>query len=92
MVVLPSTLTIELRAPLPANAIALVVSEATSGWGRMWFAPTKEQKTFVARLGGGKSCGGGMSPVYAGEKITVAWVDAHGRVSPASRPIRVARQ
>jgi hypothetical protein len=92
MMVLASQLTIELGAPLPANAVALVVTDATNSYGRMWFAPTKDQKTFVARLGGGKSCGGGMSPVYAGEKITVAWVDAHGRVSPPSRPIRVARR
>jgi hypothetical protein len=91
MMVLPSKVTIELRNALPASAIALVVTDATDTWGRVWFTPTKDQKTFVAQLGGGKSCGGGMSPIYAGEKITVAWVDAHGRVSPASRPIKVAR-
>lgn len=91
MMILPSVLTLELRTPLPSNAVALVVTDPASAWGRMWFAPTKGQTTFTMNAGGGKSCGGGMGPVYIGEKITVLWVDAHGRISPPSKPIRVGR-
>lgn len=88
MTVAGSDLAIELRTALPAGAIALVVTDANK-LGRLWLVPAKGQRTFVASIPTTKSCGVGMYPVYAGETITVAWVDANGRISPSSRPIEV---
>lgn len=75
-----------LRTPPPPQTIALIILDASTR-GRVWFLPNG--KTYETTLGGGKSCTMELSPIYAGERIRVAWIDVLGRVSPASKPVRV---
>lgn len=84
-------LTIQLARALPADAVALIVQahQRPEPYPRAWIAVTPGATSFVLEGGGGKGCGGEASPVFAGERISLAWVDARGRVSPASAPRKV---
>lgn len=88
----PSTvLSIALARPLPDDAVALIVY-GRADYGLGW-APVERGVTTFEIAGGGKGCGGGFGSIYAGDRLSFAWVDARGRVSARSavRPVALAR-
>lgn len=81
-----SQYTIELGEAPPADVLALVVYDGDNGIA--WARPAKGQTTY-SFWGGGKRCSPGPSSLPQGRTITVAWLDAGGRVSLRSKPIQV---
>ena len=84
-------LAIELARPLPDDAVALVVYGAVRGADGIAWAPVEPGQRTFAITGGGKGCGGGPGPIYAGDRVSVAWIDARGRLSPRT-PARAVRR
>jgi hypothetical protein len=89
-----TTLTIELGGAAPEGAVALVVYGAggRADPGIAWVAVTPGETRYQIN-GGGKGCGGGAGPDLARDRISFAWLDARGRLSPRSarRTVGLAR-
>lgn len=84
----PSNLVLDLAAPAPGRATALV-AELVDGQVP-WFAVAPPQGRRITRdTYGGKGCSGGPSPVLAGTRLRFAWIDANGRRSAWTRPLTV---
>lgn len=49
----------------------------------------KPTKRVFAYGTGGKSCHGNFEPIFAGERIAVAWLDVHGTLSTRSAVMTV---
>ncbi len=86
-----TTLTIELRRPAPVGAVALIVYRGTGrdAAGLAW-APVAPGEISLELGGGGKGCGGGPPAVFAGDRLSFAWLDGRGRLSARSPARTVA--
>ena len=83
--------TVSMSAPAPVDAIAMIVYDARSR-ARTW-APVTAGATTVVVYNDilCRSVPSGTIEPSPGDKITVAWVDAAGRVSARSAPISVSK-
>jgi hypothetical protein len=79
-------LSVELGDAPPDDVIALVLS--TGGQGFAWLEPQKGQKTYTLYVGG-KRCVPGPGGVAQGTAVTAAWLDTTGRMSAATKAVRV---
>ena len=84
-------LIVSMSTPAPADAIAMIVYDARSR-ARTW-APVKAGATTVVVYDDilCKSVPAGTIEPSPGDKITLAWVDSAGRVSPRSAPLTVSQ-
>jgi len=79
-----TTVAVHLSAALPDDAVALVVymhQDNGSVDGFAWSSVAKGQVDFQFQ-GGGKGCGGGAPPLFAGDKVSFGYVTSTGRLSP----------
>lgn len=81
-----SQYTIELGQAPPDDVLALIVH--VRGSGIAWARPQKGQTTYTF-YAGGKRCSPGPAPLAQGTTVTVAWLDAGGRLSVESRAVKV---
>jgi hypothetical protein len=86
-----SSVQIRLAASAPSDALALVVLAAGSRTGIAWMMATPGTTTYgYASSVGGKGCGEpGFGLTSIGDRVQLAWLDAGGRLSPASATITV---
>lgn len=82
--------TVHLIAPAPAHASAMIIY-GPDKVARSWGVVTHGNKEVVAYASGGRCSMAipGNAPSNLGDRVTVAWVDASGRVSAASRDLEV---
>lgn len=82
-------MTIELGAAAPAAAFTLVIYKVDRAGARSVAYGTPDAKRAVTFATGGKQCRGGFEPLFPGERISVAWLDVHGRISARSPEVAV---
>jgi hypothetical protein len=82
--------TVHLIAPAPAHAAAMIVY-GPDKVARSWGVVTRGGKDVIAYETGGRCSMAipGNTSSNVGDHVTVAWVDASGRVSAASRDLEV---
>lgn len=79
------TMTITLAKDPPPDAFVLVVSLA-DGAGIAWAQVVPAQRTYSFSQGG-KGCYPGPMVPKQRTRVTLAWIDVHGRISATSQPI-----
>lgn len=82
-------MTIELGAAAPADAFTLVIYKVDRAGARSVAYGTPDAKRAVTFSTGGKRCRGGFETLFPGERISVAWLDVHGRISQRSPDVAV---
>lgn len=85
-----SQVAIELEIDKPADAYTLVIYKMERAGARS-VAHGMPNKRVVSYSTGGKNCYGNFESIYIGERIAVAWLDVHGRVSARSATFTVGR-
>jgi hypothetical protein len=85
-----SQVSIELDADKPADAYTLVIYKVDRAGARS-VAHGVPNKRVVSYSTGGKNCYGNFESIYIGERIAVAWLDVHGKVSARSATFTVGR-
>lgn len=81
---------------VPDTAAALIVYEVTKSgnvarsWASIIDAPPEPKSTKISAYHSGGRCNPnlpGITPIAAGSKVVVAWLDTSGRLSPVSKPV-----
>ena len=85
-----SQVTLEIGSDTPTGAYALVIYKLAPEGTRPIAYGTPDSKHAIKYSTGGKSCYGGFETAYPGDRIAVAWLDIHGRLSAHSATITVA--
>lgn len=85
--------TVVLDGAAPADVVALVVLDAKTGKPRSFGRATAgATEVTVYSQGRCSALPNGTVETRAGERVTLLWVDKHGRSSPATKPVTVARK
>lgn len=82
-----SQYTVELAEAPPDDVLALVVQVGDGGIA--WARPQKGQTTYTFFAGGKRCMPAGPATLPQGAKVTVSYLDTGGRLSVASRELRV---
>jgi hypothetical protein len=83
-----ATSSVEILGDTPADAFALVIYKIEPTGTRSIASGTPD-KHVIQFVTGGKQCRGGFETLYPGERVAVAWLDVHGKLSPKSQAITV---
>lgn len=83
-----SQFSVEVSGDAPKDAYALVVYKIEGDAVRS-VAHGKPNKRVFGYGTGGKSCSGSFEPIFAGERVAVAWLDVHGALSSRSAVMKV---
>lgn len=85
-----ATTTVVLDGAVPDDVIALVVLDAKTGKARSFGrAAAGSTEVTVYAQGRCSALPNGTVETRAGERVSLMWVDKHGRTSPAGKPIEV---
>jgi hypothetical protein len=84
---IPAATMVAQVAGKPASARLLVVmyEDQQAAWPVHAFDATAAAFEWIVY--GGKGCGGGSMPLAVGDRVSLAWIDAAGRRSPATRVV-----
>lgn len=81
---------VELDGKVPATAIAMILVD-NKGTALTWGVANPGVPAVRVYSHGHCDVSNGTLPPSLGDSVTLAWVDKHGRVSPASKPISVIK-
>jgi hypothetical protein len=82
-------ISVELGPKQPAGVFALVIYKVDPSVRSVAYGMPDAKHVF-AYAAGGKQCRGGFEPIRPGERVAVAWLDVHGKVSARSAVVTVA--